>query len=165
MTPQTQSPLDDIRIAAPCRAKWERMDVVDETGAVRFCRTCEKNVYNVSLMPRADAEKLILENEGNLCVYFARRADGTILTNNCPVGMRERRQARGIFAIVATLFVVAVPSPMARGFRRITAWSLRTVPVISVLGQTRLGKSVFTWLDTPEPQPVTFGGGAMQMNS
>ena len=35
MTPQHQSPLDNLQVAAPCRAKWERMAAVDETGAVR----------------------------------------------------------------------------------------------------------------------------------
>jgi hypothetical protein len=52
----------------------------------RFCKSCRKNVYNLTLMTRHEAEALIQAKEGNLCVRFARRADGTVITNDCPVG-------------------------------------------------------------------------------
>jgi hypothetical protein len=39
-------------------------------------------------MTRREAEILLMRAEGRLCVRFYRRADGTILTNNCPVGLR-----------------------------------------------------------------------------
>lgn len=79
------SALDDIRIAAPCSAPWEAMHGDDR---VRFCSHCTKNVYNLSAMPRADAEALLLQHEGDLCVRLYRRADGTVLTEDCPVGVR-----------------------------------------------------------------------------
>jgi hypothetical protein len=39
-------------------------------------------------MSRQEAEALINKTEGRLCVRFYRRADGSILTQNCPVGLR-----------------------------------------------------------------------------
>lgn len=39
-------------------------------------------------MTRREAEALLREKEGQLCARLYRRADGTILTENCPVGLR-----------------------------------------------------------------------------
>src|ERR1044072_7537220 len=88
------NPLDNVKVAAPCPANWEEMIGSEE---VRFCRHCSLNVYNLSGMSKQEAESLIASTEGRLCVRFYRRADGTILTDNCPVGLRaiRRRQSGG----------------------------------------------------------------------
>jgi hypothetical protein len=78
-------PLESVRVASPCPASWDKMEGDDRA---RFCLTCHKNVYNLSEMSRQEAEALILEKEGNLCVRFYQRADGTVMTTNCPVGLR-----------------------------------------------------------------------------
>jgi uncharacterized protein YhaN len=91
--------LDHIRIAAPCKAGWENMVGDDK---VRFCGLCEKNVYNLSELTRAEAEALILEKEGDLCGRYYQRKDGTILTRDCSVGVRQRRK-RGLVAAGAAL--------------------------------------------------------------
>src|SRR5258708_12517759 len=39
-------------------------------------------------MTRREAEALLREKEGQLCARLYRRADGTILTSNCPAGLR-----------------------------------------------------------------------------
>ncbi len=87
------NPLDNVRVAAPCPADWEKM-VGDER--VRYCNRCELHVYNLSGMTRREAEALVTNTEGRLCVRFYRRADGTILTRNCPVGLSavKRRVSR-----------------------------------------------------------------------
>src|SRR5438874_5133808 len=87
------NPLDGVRVAAPCPADWNRM-VGDER--MRYCGQCDLHVYNLSGMTRTQAESLITNAEGRLCVRFYRRADGTILTRNCPVGLRalKRRVTR-----------------------------------------------------------------------
>ncbi len=80
--------LSQVRIASPCNASWEDMRGNDQ---VRFCDRCSKNVYDISAMTEDAAEALIYETEGNLCARFFRRKDGTILTSNCPVGVRRKR--------------------------------------------------------------------------
>ena len=80
-----KSPLDRVTVAAPCDAGWEKM-VGDER--VRFCAQCSLNVYNLSGMTKREAERLVVQAEGRLCIRFYRRADGTIMTKNCPVGLR-----------------------------------------------------------------------------
>jgi TonB family protein len=78
-------PLEKIKIAASCNAEWRWMYGDDQ---VRFCGQCNQNVYNLSALSREQAEDLIRQNEGQLCVRFYRRADGTILTKNCSVGLQ-----------------------------------------------------------------------------
>jgi hypothetical protein len=89
--------LDAVSIAAPCRASWDQM-VGDEH--VRFCGQCEKNVYNLSSLPREEAEALLSAKEGKMCVRLFRRDDGTVLTSDCPVGVRKRRRRRAVLAVV-----------------------------------------------------------------
>jgi len=62
------------------------------TDRIRFCGQCNLNVYNLSGMRRTDAESLILRNEGRLCVRFYRRPDGSIITQDCPVGLAAIRR-------------------------------------------------------------------------
>src|SRR5262245_32756009 len=92
--PKLTSPLDHIKIAAPCSADWDQMFSFEDKR-VRFCSQCNLNVYNLSDMSRQEAEALINKTEGRLCVRFYRRADGSILTQNCPVGLKaiKRRVA------------------------------------------------------------------------
>lgn len=163
MTPQTQNPLDNLSIATPCRARWSRMELV-EGDRVRFCRTCEKNVYNITLMSRAEAEALLLTHEGNLCVNFARRADGTILTNDCPIGKIGKRDKAGALSVFFAVLLILIPSPVGRGIKHLSAFALRTVPAFSAVQQTGPLKTFFTWLDE-EPKYQTLIKGCPALNN
>lgn len=74
-------------------------------GRVRFCRLCSLNVYDLSGMTAAEAEALLTKTEGRLCGRITRRADGTVLTKDCPVGVRalRRRATRAAGAAFAAL--------------------------------------------------------------
>jgi hypothetical protein len=85
--PNLTSPLDHLRIATPCSADWDQMHSFEDER-VRFCSQCNLNVYNLSGMRRQEAEALITKTEGRLCVRFYRRADRSVLTRNCPVGLK-----------------------------------------------------------------------------
>jgi hypothetical protein len=116
--------LDLIQIASPCPASWDKMRG-DER--VRFCGLCRLNVYDLSQMSRAEAQKLVLEREGRMCVRFFRREDGKVLTKDCPVGLRAVRQrlVRAVAAIAGlmiamvsgTLFGGVVTRLLPGGFR------------------------------------------------
>ena len=100
------NPLDHVRIAAPCKAGWGQMIGTDR---VRFCGQCNLNVYNLSSMTKTEAESLIVQTEGRLCVRFYRRTDGSILTDNCPIGLRviKRRVSyiwKAVSAVVISFF-------------------------------------------------------------
>ncbi|HEY3820554.1 MAG TPA: hypothetical protein VGL81_25485 [Polyangiaceae bacterium] len=96
--------LDNVHIAAPCRASWDQM-VGDEH--VRFCGQCEKNVYNLSSLPREEAEALLAAKEGKMCVRVYKREDGTVLTADCPVGVKKRRRRRAALAAVGGSLMAA----------------------------------------------------------
>jgi hypothetical protein len=100
------SPLNNIKIASPCSADWNAMSGDDKK---RFCGECKLNVYNLSGMTKDEAENLIIETEGRLCVRFYSRADGTILTQDCPVGWAKvkrniSRAATATISLIISLF-------------------------------------------------------------
>ena len=110
---QTTNQLDRLYVAKPCTADWNAM-----TGneRVRFCDHCQLNVYNLSALTRSQAEELIAQSEGRLCTKFYRRADGTILTQDCPVGLRAltRRASKTASAVFSALLSLFVPGVTAR---------------------------------------------------
>lgn len=83
--------IHDLQIATPCKANWDEMTGDEQK---RFCGACKLNVYNISAMTLPEAEKLVSEAEGRLCVRMYRRADGTVITQDCPVGLAERMKRR-----------------------------------------------------------------------
>lgn len=99
------NPLKNINVASPCSQDWNAM-IGNERK--RYCGDCKLNVYNLSGMSRSEAENLILNSEGRLCVRFYRRDDGSILTKDCPVGWaaikrRVSRTAAAAFALLVGL--------------------------------------------------------------
>jgi hypothetical protein len=101
--------LDNIRVATPCKASWDDM-VGDER--VRFCKQCSKNVFNLSAMTRDEVHQLIARTEDELCGRYFQRADGTIMTADCTVGVRRRRRivavAAGVLAAAAAVVTYKV---------------------------------------------------------
>src|SRR5712691_8226414 len=102
--------LDHLRIASPCPVGWEQITGDDR---VRFCEQCSLRVYNISEMTRTEAEALIANTDGRICARLYRRFDGTIITRDCPVGLRaiRRRVARvagAAFAAIVSLCSSAV---------------------------------------------------------
>jgi hypothetical protein len=146
--------LAEIRVASPCEASWDEMGGSDQ---VRFCRQCRKNVYNLSGMSRGDAAALVREKEGRLCVRFYRRRDGTMLTDNCPVGLRTARRwlLAQIGAVAGTFGLLGLLAPLvsADGFQR-----LRHSP----MGQVGPLRILFDWLD-PMPPSGIMGDMAMPL--
>jgi hypothetical protein len=89
---RAQGPLEDLHIASPCDQAWEQM-VGDDR--VRHCASCDKDVFNVAAMTRVEALQLITDQSGEVpCLRLFRRDDGTVLTSDCPVGVRKKRVRR-----------------------------------------------------------------------
>ncbi|MDB6020488.1 MAG: hypothetical protein JWQ04_345 [Pedosphaera sp.] len=104
-----------LNIAKPCPARWEDMGGGDQ---VRFCDHCRKNVYNLSAMTSAEATALVEAKHGNLCARFYQRADGTVLTEDCPVGIAQYWRRAKVFAasaIAVFLFALVNIAAFGRG--------------------------------------------------
>jgi hypothetical protein len=82
-------------IASPCSVGWASM-AGDERK--RHCDLCHLNVYNISELTSVEVESLVGINAGRLCVRMFRRADGTVLTRDCPSGLRTVRKRVARFA-------------------------------------------------------------------
>jgi hypothetical protein len=129
------NPLSNIKISSPCSQDWDEMIGSERK---RFCGECKLNVYNLSGMSRAEAEDLLLNSEGRLCVRFYKRADGSVLTKDCPVGWQaiKRRVSRTAAAFAS--LILGVTSGL--GF-------------MSAFSQNGNGKTTFPHtLTTPTPE-------------
>ena len=105
---RSKTSLDHVKISAPCTADWDQMPSFNR-DRVRFCSQCNLNVYNLSAMTRDEATALVYQTEGRLCVSFYRRSDGTILTENCPVGLRAiKRRAAWLAQVMLGMLVTAL---------------------------------------------------------
>jgi hypothetical protein len=97
--------LKNVRVASPCPMSWDRMEGDDR---VRYCGNCKLNVYNLSDMDREDAARLVSEKEGRLCVTFYQRRDGSVLTRDCPVGLRAARKKMAMALAVCFAMFLSV---------------------------------------------------------
>jgi hypothetical protein len=120
---------------------------------VRFCTRCARHVYDISTMPRTEAELMLVENEPTdpdqaPCIRIYRRADGTVLTGDCPIGTRRRH---GQLLVVATVVsglaaVVSFGGPIpaserSRHAARVTHWAELTAdPLAAFHGPPTMGR-------------------------
>jgi hypothetical protein len=103
--PAFTDPLSNLKVASPCPADWDAMYGNDR---VKFCGECKLNVYNLSGMTRDEAESLIINTEGRLCVRFYRRRDGSILTQDCPVGWAKVKDRARLFTTAAASLLMSL---------------------------------------------------------
>lgn len=102
--------VNKLRVAAPCPMNWEAMKGDDRK---RFCDSCQLNVFNVAELTEREVRALVSKSkQERICVTLYRRADGTVITRDCPVGLRAiRRRAVGFasatFAAILSLFSVS----------------------------------------------------------
>src|SRR5215204_223410 len=99
------TPLENIYVASPCQADWNEMYGDDRK---RFCGDCKLNVYNLSGMTRDEAEALVMNAEGRLCVRFYKRADGSVITSDCPVGWEKLKQRTRVYATAVASLLMAL---------------------------------------------------------
>jgi hypothetical protein len=164
--------LQDIRVATPCPARWSAMDGDDRR---RFCGQCQKHVYDFSRMREREIVSLL--DRDHVCGRLHRRADGTILTADCPTGLRLARQRfvrlatrAAAFALVlagATMTAMANVRPQGGDhfLRSSTAKALRRwiddlhpPPAMVAIGPVRvpvLPATVMGDVAPPAPQPTT----------
>ena len=99
-------------VAAPCPVKWEDMKGDEKR---RLCAQCDCYVLKATQMTDEEVTEAITRAASGqrVCMQFYKRADGTILTKNCPVGVAAMRARAGRFVRWAAGAVAAVPVPGA----------------------------------------------------
>lgn len=110
--------LDRVRVASPCSVKWGDMTPVGDGERVRHCGQCGLNVHDLSALSRAEAEALIASHlpGQRLCGRFYQRSDGTVLTRDCPIGIRavRARVARAVLRLAAAASFLLAGISLAR---------------------------------------------------
>lgn len=114
--------LDALEVQTPCDVPWSSMQ---GDNRVRFCGHCRQNVYNIEVLARAEAVRLIGAREGRVCVRFHRRPDGTVVTADCWTRLRAARR-KGLLAFAVMLVIVGAAQLFAMltglsGLRRLGA--------------------------------------------
>ncbi len=142
--------VDNLRIATPCDAAWADMTGDEQS---RFCGHCEKNVYDLTTMEPDDIVSLIEATEGKFCGRLYKRTDGTVMTEDCPVGLArvlKKAKRRTYQAAAFALTLIGSAASLAL---------YGTIDCVQV-------KPVQAWIDTietntpPEP-PAVLGKIAM----
>lgn len=151
---ESQDFLDRISVASPCSADWDSMTGDDRS---RFCGQCQLNVYNLSAMSRPEAEALVQEKEGRLCVRYYRRYDGTLITRDCPVGLKTLHQRRikrfgAVAAAVTLITVIGVFTVRAQAVDR-TAGGIAPMPQHVKMGEAVAPQHLMGKIAQPTPTP------------
>ncbi|MEQ8277828.1 MAG: hypothetical protein RMA76_21360 [Deltaproteobacteria bacterium] len=145
--------LDNLQIASPCSAAWADM-VGDQRR--RFCESCEKNVYDLTVMTPVEIVDLIEKTEGKFCGRLFQRRDGRVLTDDCPVGLaRVLQQAkRRTFRMAAAAITLSASMLSLLAYRQLR--DDRVFGPESVVTKTIEKIEKITPPD-PVPQPVAGG--------
>ena len=159
--PQTKIPLDLISVASPCTAPWEAMSGDDTT---RFCGQCAQYVYNLSEMTQMEAEALVMEHEGKMCVRFYKRSDGTMMTKDCPVGWRAVKRRMAIIggaaaAVFAAMFGMLTFGAFAASVRGNGRGGVEVVNPITRLREILFPPAVCVMGEMPIAQPPVGNDG------
>jgi hypothetical protein len=104
----TRNIINNLKIASPCPMMWSDMQRTPEE-AIRFYGDYRKNVYDVSKMSARETALIVQKAEisgASTCMQLYQRADGTIITDDCPVGLRRIRDGFRKLRSAAATFVV-----------------------------------------------------------
>ncbi len=100
--------INSLKVAKPCHVGWESMSGDEK---IRHCNACQLNVYNISEMTKNEVTSLIKNSNERLCGKIYKRNDGTVITKDCPIGLRDYRKkisrlAGATFTAILSLFSV-----------------------------------------------------------
>ncbi|HZW05891.1 MAG TPA: hypothetical protein VFF65_02115, partial [Phycisphaerales bacterium] len=160
--------------ASPCDVRWEEMTGDDRS---RRCAQCNLSVHNLAGLSRAEAESLLArhfdaegnETAGRFCAQLYRRADGTVLTADCPVGVAalRARTRRAVARAAAALGLTSLVSVLAAAESRsvafaysqplatIAAWLRQPAPPAPLLGKISMRGQIRIAPSQPPSTPAT----------
>jgi hypothetical protein len=143
-------PLETVQVANPCPVAWENMAGDDR---VRFCSHCQQSVYFLSGLTREEAEALLGAKQGQLCVRYFQKEDGTVMTRDCS------RSRRGRFHPTPAMIVLSLLSLF---IGLLVSMRLIAGPPPEEQAEFRWRdhepfRQLFEWLDPSPPPPLIMG--------
>ncbi len=172
--------LELVDVPRPCPADWAAMAAI-YGDRVRHCQHCDKDVYNLSALPRAAAEQFMADQLASVaaggehaCVRLYKRADGTAVTADCggrwrvAAGRRVARWGGAVGAVASVVLAVVSgrgsraqttslmgtsPGPPPTSDPATSQPATRPMPVLGRFGMDRLPKPGPTSEPTTRPEP------------
>jgi len=115
--------LEAFDVPQPCAVAWESMR---GTAAVRECARCERQIHNLSALPRAEALQLLSGGE-RICVRLERTANGRIVTAEAPLLSAPYRRPWTGVSVAALAAVLGLSEARASAARSLTPPSVADV--------------------------------------
>ena len=160
--PRRTLPLLKLTVASPCKEAWEDMAGNDR---VRFCGHCAKHVYNLSAMLLEEARELLQAQHGDVCVRMFQRADGTVMTEDCPVGARRKwvrrvatAAAAGALLAAETVSVASARKTTARCQTLSTMGAMPTMGEVDGVSPAPIAPAIMGSVVAPPASPPVTGG-------
>jgi len=123
--------LNNLIIPTPCSADWNSMVGNDQ---VRFCEHCSLHVHNVSALTRNQAERLVAQSNGKLCVRYIRDPAGRPAL--LPAAQKLHRIGRRVSQLAAGAFSASLSVSSALAQERVAP---------SVTGRVAAAEAVANW--------------------
>lgn len=99
-TKLSSADISRLIIPSPCQVGWDNM-TGDERS--RMCGQCDRRVYNLAAMTTNEVIEMVSGNE-RVCGRLHRRADGTVVTGECPVPAASPKKLQ--FSIATLLILI-----------------------------------------------------------
>src|SRR5688572_5616099 len=111
--------LEQVRVAEPCPIAWGSMQGDEQR---RFCAHCNLHVHNLSAMPKDEAQRLICESAGRLCVAYVPDEQGGVATAVAGVAQleyaKQRRPRHGWWLVTIIAAVSGTASALSTAVYR-----------------------------------------------
>jgi hypothetical protein len=99
-----------LQIVKPCTRDWADMK---GTSAMRHCTSCEKSVYNVSMLTEREADAAFASRPAEVCVIYYVDADGDVVFYPEADPSRRRSPRHRLVAALAASALAACSQPTA----------------------------------------------------
>jgi hypothetical protein len=100
----------ELHCASPCAARGDAPLI--GSGRERYCWRCGRDVYDIASLSPQDARAVLGLGGAAPPPRLYVRDDGSVMTADCPVGMRRRRVRRWLAASMWA-FILAAPLALA----------------------------------------------------
>jgi hypothetical protein len=134
--------LEQLHIPHPCAESWTAMSGTDRR---RHCMRCDKDVHDLSMLTRKEAEALCAR--AGVCIRISRNAAGEVLTSDrLPFAWIRQGLDRSGLRLISKVLLLVAPLVLASCRR---AQVLAGTPLPSTPVQTATGE-----VAPPAPEPA-----------
>lgn len=89
--------------------RWEDLTPISGEANRKSCEECGLHVHNFAAMTAEEIDGVLRGSTGRVCARAYTRADGTVILQDCPVGLRavRRKLVRSVARVAAVVMFAA----------------------------------------------------------